>query len=59
MLAAVRCQNTSIGMWIHDIRHVKIASLLRLRKLGAVRMVNNHFHIMQANHLRRLLGLGR
>lgn len=55
----VRLRHQDIANLIGASRQTVTTTLLRLRKLGAVRMVNNHIHIMQANHLRRLLGLGR
>lgn len=51
----VRLRHQDIANLIGASRQTVTTTLLHLRKLGAVRMVDHHIHIVQADHLRRLL----
>jgi len=51
----VRLRHQDIANLIGASRQTVTTTLLQLRKLGAVRMVDHHIHIVQADHLRRLL----
>lgn len=51
----VRLRHQDIANLIGASRQTVTTTLLQLRKLGAVRMVDHHIHIVQADHLRCLL----
>ena len=51
----VRLRHQDIANLIGASRQTVTTTLLKLRKLGAVRMVGHHIHIVQADSLRRLL----
>ncbi len=51
----VRLRHQDIANLTGACRQTVTTTLLQLRKLGAVRMVDQHIHIVQADHLRRLL----
>ena len=51
----VRLTHQDIANLIGASRQTVTTTLAHLRKLGAVRMVNHHIHIVQPDHLRRLL----
>ena len=51
----VRLRHQDIANLIGASRQTVTTTLLKLRKLGAVRMVDHHIHIVQADHLRCLL----
>ena len=55
MCVNVRLRHQDIANLIGASRQTVTTTLLQLRKLGAVRMVDHHIHIVQADHLRRLL----
>lgn len=50
----VRLRHQDIANLIGASRQTVTTTLLKLRKLGAVRMVDHHIHIVQADSLRRL-----
>ncbi|MDH3389523.1 MAG: Crp/Fnr family transcriptional regulator [Gammaproteobacteria bacterium] len=50
----VRLRHQDIANLIGASRQTVTTTLLQLRKLGAVRMVDHHIHIVQADHLRCL-----
>lgn len=51
----VRLRHQDIANLIGASRQTVTTTLLKFRKLGAVRMVDHHIHIVQADRLRRLL----
>ena len=51
----VRLRHQDIANLIGASRQTVTTTLLHLRKLGAVRMVDHHIHIVKADHLRCLL----
>ena len=51
----VRLRHQDIANLIGASRQTVTTTLLHLRKLGVVRMVSHHIHIVQADHLRCLL----
>lgn len=53
----VRMTHQDIANLIGASRQTVTTTLVNLRKQGAVRMVKNHIHIVQPDHLRRLLEL--
>lgn len=53
----VRLTHQDIANLIGASRQTVSSTLAHLRKVGAVRTVNQHIHIVQPNHIRRLLGL--
>ena len=53
----VRLTHQDIANLIGASRQTVSSTLAQLRKIGAVRIVNQHIHIVQPNHMRRLLGL--
>ena len=55
MCINVRLRHQDIANLIGASRQTVTTTLLKLRKLGAVRMVDHHIHIVQADCLRRLL----
>jgi CRP-like cAMP-binding protein len=54
----VRLTHQDIANLIGASRQTVTSTLAHLRKMGAVRTVNQHIHIVQPDHLRRLLQLG-
>ncbi len=54
----VRLTHQDIANLIGASRQTVTTSLARLRKMGAVRAVNQHIHIVQSDHLRSLFGSG-
>ncbi|MCG6871426.1 MAG: Crp/Fnr family transcriptional regulator [Gammaproteobacteria bacterium] len=54
----VRLTHQDIANLIGASRQTVTTTLAHLRKRGAVRMVEHHFHIMQPDHLRHLLDVG-
>lgn len=54
----VRLTHQDIANLIGASRQTVSSTLAHLRKVGAVRTVNQHIHIVQPDHIRRLLGLG-
>ncbi|MCG6885878.1 MAG: Crp/Fnr family transcriptional regulator [Proteobacteria bacterium] len=53
----VRLTHQDIANLIGASRQTVSSTLAHLRKIGAVRTVSHHFHIVQPDHLRRLLQL--
>ena len=53
----VRLTHQDIANLIGASRQTVSSTLAHLRKVGAVRTVKQHIHIVQPNHIRRLLGL--
>jgi len=53
----VRLTHQDIANLIGASRQTVSTTLAQLRKIGAVRTVNQHIHIIQPNHIRHLLGL--
>ena len=53
----VRLTHQDIANLIGASRQTVSSTLAHLRKIGAVRTVNQHIHIVQPDHMRRLLGL--
>ena len=53
----VRLTHQDIANLIGASRQTVSSTLAHLRKIGAVRTVNQHIHIAQPDHMRRLLGL--
>lgn len=53
----VRLTHQDIANLIGASRQTVSTTLAQLRKIGAVRTVNQHIHIIQLNHMRHLLGL--
>lgn len=51
----VRLRHQDIANLIGASRQTVTTTLLHLRKLGAIRMVDHHIHIVKTDHLRRLL----
>jgi CRP-like cAMP-binding protein len=54
----VRLTHQDIANLIGASRQTVSSTLAHLRKIGAVRTVNQHIHIVQPDHMRRLLGQG-
>lgn len=54
----VRLTHQDIANLIGASRQTVSTTLAHLRKVGAVRTVNQHMHIVQPDHMRNLLGLG-
>lgn len=54
----VRLTHQDIANLIGASRQTVTTTLALLRKRGTVRMANHHIHIMQPDHLRRMLELG-
>jgi CRP-like cAMP-binding protein len=54
----VRLTHQDIANLIGASRQTVSSALAHLRKMGAVRTVNQHIHIVQSDHLRRLFGPG-
>lgn len=54
----VRLTHQDIANLIGASRQTVSTTLAHLRKLGAVRTVNQHIHIVQPDHMHQLLGLG-
>jgi len=54
----VRLTHQDIANLIGASRQTVTTTLAHLRKRGAVRMVNHHIHIVQPDHLRRLIEAG-
>ena len=54
----VRLTHQDIANLIGASRQTVSSTLAHLRKVGAVRTVNQHIHIVQPNHMRHLIGLG-
>jgi CRP-like cAMP-binding protein len=54
----VRLTHQDIANLIGASRQTVSTTMAHLRKIGAVRTVNQHIHVVQPNHMRRLLGLG-
>lgn len=53
----VRLTHQDIANLIGASRQTVSSTLGNLRKIGVVRIVNQHIHIAQPNHIRRLIGL--
>jgi CRP-like cAMP-binding protein len=53
----VRLTHQDIANLIGASRQTVSSTMAHLRKIGAVRTVNQHIHIVEPNHMRRLLGL--
>ena len=54
----VRLTHQDIANLIGASRQTVSSTLAHLRKVGAVRTVNHHIHIVQPDHMRHLLGQG-
>ena len=54
----VRLTHQDIANLIGASRQTVSSTMAHLRKVGAVRTVNQHIHIVQPDHMRHLLGLG-
>ena len=54
----VRLTHQDIANLIGASRQTVSSTLAHLRKIGAVRPVNHHIHIVQPDHLRELLAIG-
>lgn len=59
LCANVRLTHQDIANLIGASRQTVSTTLAHLRKIGAVRIVDHHIHIVQPNHLRYLLELNR
>ena len=53
----IRLTHQDIANLIGASRQTVSSTIARLRKIGAVRTVNQHIHIVQPDHMRHLLGL--